>query len=156
MWDICYGPAQDAEPKGILRRTGRTLVIVDSPSLLITDDDRALRETLDGIFQSRGYRTLLAADGVEAVEIVRADVVHLVLLDQNMPRLKGLEVLGHLAQLEASPPCILMSAEMDDTLQRAARMSNVFSVLSKPLRPAVITEAVAAAMRSRYDWPPMN
>jgi hypothetical protein len=49
-----------------------------------------------------------------------------------------------------------MSAEMDDTLQRAARMSNVFSVLSKPLRPAVITEAVAAAMRSRYDWPPMN
>jgi CheY-like chemotaxis protein len=131
-------------------------VIVDSPSLLITDDDRALRETLGDLFQERGYRTLLAADGVEAVEIVRADVVHLVLLDQNMPRLKGLEVVGRLAQLELSPPCILMSAEMDDALQRAARMSNVFSVLAKPLRPAVITDAVAAAMRSRYDWPPMN
>jgi CheY-like chemotaxis protein len=131
-------------------------VIVDSPSLLITDDDRALRETLGGMFQERGYRTLLASDGVEAVEIVRADVVHLVLLDQNMPRLKGLEVVGHLAQLELPPPCILMSAELDDGLQRAARLSNVVSVLAKPLRPAVISDAVAAAMRSRYDWPPMN
>jgi CheY-like chemotaxis protein len=123
---------------------------------LITDDDRALRETLGGLFQQRGFRTLLAADGVEAVEIVRADVVHLALLDQNMPRMKGLEVVGHLAELELPPPCILMSAEMDDALQRAARMSNVFSVLAKPLRPAVITDAVAAAMRIRYDWPPMN
>ena len=131
-------------------------MIVDSPSLLITDDDRALRETLGGMFQERGYRTLLASDGVEAVEIVRADVVHLVLLDQNMPRLKGLEVVGHLAQLQLSPPCILMSAELDEGLQRAAQESNVFSVLAKPLRPAVISAVVAAAMRSRYDWPPMN
>jgi CheY-like chemotaxis protein len=131
-------------------------VILDSPSLLISDDDRALRETLGELFEVRGYRTLLAADGVEAVEIVRADVVHLVLLDQNMPRLKGLEVLGQLRQLESSPPCILMSGEVDDTLQRAASMSNVFSVLAKPLRPAVIADAVAAAMRVRYDWPPLN
>jgi CheY-like chemotaxis protein len=131
-------------------------VIVDSPSLLITDDDRALRETLGEMFQGRGFRTLFAADGMEAVEIVRADTVHLVLLDQNMPRLKGLEVVGHLLRLESSPPCILMSAEKDDSLQRAAGMSNVFSVLSKPLRAAVITDAVAAAMRLRYDWPPMN
>jgi CheY-like chemotaxis protein len=131
-------------------------VLFDSPSLLITDDDRALRETLGDLFQDRGYRTLLAADGVEAVEIVRAEVVHLVLLDQNMPRLKGLEVVGRLAQMKLPPPCILMSAEMDDVLERAARMSHVFSVLAKPLRSAVIMDAVAAAMRSRYDWPPMN
>ena len=131
-------------------------MIVDSPSLLITDDDRVLRETLGELFEVRGYRVLLAADGVEAVEIVRADVVHLVLLDQNMPRLKGLEVVVQLTQLKPSPPCILMSGEADDTLQRAARMSNVFSVLAKPLRPTVITDAVAAAMRVRYDWPPLN
>ena len=41
-----------------------------TPSLLITDDDTALRETMGGLFQPRGFRILMAGDGEEALEIV--------------------------------------------------------------------------------------
>ena len=42
--------------------------MVISPSLLITDDDRDFRETLRDVFRPLGFRTLLAADGEEAVQ----------------------------------------------------------------------------------------
>jgi CheY-like chemotaxis protein len=131
-------------------------VIEDSPSLLITDDDRSLRESLGELFESRGYRTLTAADGTDAVRIVRTELVHLVLIDQHMPRLTGLEAIGEFTRLETPPPCILMSGEMDDALRRAAQMAHVFSVLSKPLRAAELTNVVADVMRMHYDWPPLN
>jgi two-component system chemotaxis response regulator CheY len=131
-------------------------VIDDSPSLLITDDDRALRESLGQVFESRGYRTLLAEDGAQAVEIVRTDLIHIVLIDQHMPRLTGLEAIGELTRLDFPPPCILMSGQLDDSIRRAAQLDSVFTVLSKPLRLAEITHVVADAMRTRYDWPPLN
>jgi CheY-like chemotaxis protein len=140
----------------VIWQAEKVFVIVDSPSLLITDDDRALRESLGELFAARGYRTLLAADGVEAVQIIRADAVHLVLLDQQMPRLNGLEVVGQLTRLKHAPPCILMSGQMDEQLRLAARLPKVFSVLAKPLRVAEITHVVADAMRIHYDWPPWN
>ena len=45
-------------------------MLVTPPSLLITDDDSDFRETLRGVFEPRGFRTLLAGDGEEALEIV--------------------------------------------------------------------------------------
>ena len=56
-------------------------VIPNSPSLLITDDDRDVRETLGSIFKPRGFQTLLASDGKEALDIVQHEQVHLVLID---------------------------------------------------------------------------
>ncbi len=132
------------------------MAIDDSPCLLITDDDRALRESLGELFAARGYRTLLAADGAEAVDIVRADLVHVLLIDQHMPRLTGVEAIGELTRLHLPPPCILMTGQFDDAVRRAARWDPVFSVLVKPLRLAEITHVVADVMRQRYDWPPLN
>ena len=67
---------------------------VKSPSLLITDDDSDFRETLQVVFEPQGFRTLLAGDGEEAIEIVRHEEVHLLLLDMHMPKLTGLETLA--------------------------------------------------------------
>ena len=131
-------------------------MIIDSPSMLITDDDRALRETLGEVFQSRGYRTLMASDGFEALHIVRTESVHLVVIDQHMPRLNGLDAIGELTRLELPPPCILMSGQLTDELRRAAEDNHVCSVLAKPLRVPEITHVVAEVMRIRYDWPPLN
>ena len=48
------------------------MVHIELPSILISDDDRALRETLRSVFEPLGFRALLAADGQEAIEIVKA------------------------------------------------------------------------------------
>ncbi len=128
-------------------------MFLESPSLLITDDDRAFRETLQGVFEPRGFRTLLAGDGEQALRIVHSEPVHLILLDMHMPRLTGLETIRRLKTLDSPPPCILISAGLDDVLAEEARQAEAFSVLSKPVSFSEITHIVAEAMRQTYDWP---
>jgi CheY-like chemotaxis protein len=123
------------------------------PSLLITDDDTAFRETLCGLFQPRGFRIFSAGDGEEALKIVGQEDVHLVLLDMHMPRLTGLETLRRVKQFRARLPCILLSARLDDTLVQQARLAEAFSVLAKPVSRLVITNMVDQALRRIYGWP---
>ncbi len=123
------------------------------PSLLITDDDTAFRETLCGVFQPRGFRVLSAGDGEEALKIVGQEDVHLLLLDMHMPRLTGLETLRRVKLFRSRLPCILLSARLDEALVQQARMAEAFSVLSKPVSHRVITSAVEQALRRIYGWP---
>ncbi|MBO0701139.1 MAG: response regulator, partial [Zavarzinella sp.] len=62
-------------------------------SILITDDDRGVRETLGELVETRGFCPVLAEDGEHAIEIVHRQPIHLALLDYQMPRLTGLETL---------------------------------------------------------------
>lgn len=127
---------------------------LETPSLLITDDDRDFRETLSGIFEDRGYRTILAGDGEEALDVIQREPVHLLLLDMHMPRLTGLETIRRLRTLQLDLPCILISAALDRQIEAEARAAHAFSVLSKPLRLPDITGTVARAMQQVYCWPP--
>ena len=125
---------------------------IEAPSLLITDDDHAFRETLQGVFEPRGYRTLLAGDGEEALSIVRSQEVHLVLLDMYMPKLTGLETLRQVKQFKSILPCILLSAQLDELVIRQARTARAFSVLSKPVTMRQITRVVRLALKRTYNW----
>jgi CheY-like chemotaxis protein len=128
---------------------------LEPPSLLITDDDRDFRETLRGLFESRGYRTLLAADGDEALEIVGRQPVHLALLDMHMPRLSGLETIRRIRQMRFDVlPCILISAALDAEIEEEARRQRAFSVLAKPIRLREITGLVQQALSQTYNWRP--
>jgi two-component system chemotaxis response regulator CheY len=124
---------------------------IASPSILISDDDVEFRETLREMFEPQGYRTIVTGDGQEAVEIVRSESIHLVLLDLHMPRLSGLEVLQLIKNFNALLPCILMSAGLDEVVRRQAEQL-AFSVLAKPVSGPHIRSLVEAALRRAYDW----
>ena len=124
--------------------------MLESPQLLITDDNRDFRETLRGVFEPRGFRTLLAADGQEAVEIVEAEPVHLVLIDMHMPRLTGLEAIRRFKKHRAELPCILISANLDDQLRDQAEREGVFSLLTKPISFGEVTSVVRRALHATY------
>lgn len=126
---------------------------LESPSLLITDDDRDFRETLRSVFEPRGFQTLLAANGEEALQIVHSQAVHLMLLDMHMPKLTGLETIRRVKRLRSILPCILLSARLDNTIIEQARQVDVFSVLSKPVSFSEITGIVTKAMQTTYGWP---
>ena len=74
-----------------------------SETVLIVDDDQAVRETAGEILAMRGYEVLYAADGKEGIELCRqkGDRIDLILLDQSMPRMTGQELL---AELRTSRP----------------------------------------------------
>lgn len=128
-------------------------MLVDIPSMLITDDDRDFRETLGGLFEQRGFSTRLAGDGQEALEIVQRENIHVVLLDMNMPRLTGLETIRRVKRVYEIVPCILLSAQMDASLAEEARLAKAFASHAKPISLPEITQTVSHAMRVTYDWP---
>jgi CheY-like chemotaxis protein len=136
------------------RRPAEAAVLILSPKLLITDDDRALRETLAGALAERGFTTLQAADGQEAVEIVRQEEVHLLVVDLQMPRMNGLDAIRLVRELRDPPlPWVLMSAAINAEVRRQAEAFQVFSILEKPIRFAHIAGTIRDALRAAYHWP---
>jgi CheY-like chemotaxis protein len=125
-------------------------MFVETPSLLITDDDLGFRQTLQGIFEPQGFRTLLAGDGEEALQIVRRHDVHVVLLDMHMPKLTGLETIRLLKQIKSLLPCILMSAQLDESIIEQAQRAQAYSVLAKPVTFRQITGVVRQALELTY------
>jgi DNA-binding NtrC family response regulator len=126
--------------------------MIVTPSLLITDDDRDFRETLRSAFEQRGFETILAADGEEALEIVHTRPVHILLLDMYMPRLTGLETIRRLKQRTPPLPTILMSSALDARIQQEAEEEHVFSVLPKPFSFSTIRDVVRDALQRTYSW----
>jgi CheY-like chemotaxis protein len=104
------------------------------------------------VFVPRGYRTLLAGDGEEALSIVRREEVHLLLVDMHMPKLTGLETLRRVKQVKSILPCILLSAHLDELIIEQARLAQAFSVLSKPITVHQITHIVRQALERTYNW----
>ena len=119
-------------------------------SILITDDDRGVREALSEIVEEEGFRPVLAAHGEAAFEIVQAEPIHLALLDMQMPRLTGLETLHLVRQINAVLPAILITADATRELMRQAFHAHVFSVVPKPVNRHVVLTTVMKALDRAY------
>ena len=124
---------------------------LDRPySILITDDDPAVRETFREIFEPVGYRTLLAESGEEAIDIVQGQDVHLALMDMHLPKLTGLETMEIVRQIKGLLPMILISAEHSDSLLRKALSAHAFCVLAKPVSKNAVIYVVSRALEKFY------
>lgn len=115
-------------------------------SLLIADDDAAFRTTLREIFEPRGFRTLLAADGREALEILDRTAIDCLLFDVNMPNLSGVEALRIVRARNNHLPCIIMTAEPSRNVLDQASSLAVFSILKKPVSKDQVTATVQQAL----------
>lgn len=124
-----------------------------APSILITDDDVAFRSTLSDMLTPCGYEVTVAGDGAEALDIVRRRPIDLLLCDNHMPRLSGLETIAQLRQLKKQLPCILMSAALDDQIMAEAQLLETFSVLMKPVSRSVLRSTIELALYRTYGWP---
>jgi CheY-like chemotaxis protein len=123
-------------------------------SILIADDDRPCREALREIVEPQGYRTLLASSGEEALDIVCAGEVHLVLLDMHMPTLTGLETLELVRQVNALLPAILITGDANESLLRRACQAHFYSVIPKPVSKNVVLYTVVRALSHFYGRRP--
>jgi len=124
---------------------------LDHPySILVTDDDPAMRETFRDIFEPAGYRTILAESGEQAIDIVQRDNVHLALMDMHLPKLSGLETMAIVRQIRGVLPMILVSADRDDGLLRKALSAHAFCVLAKPVSKHLAMYVVSRALTKFY------
>jgi DNA-binding response OmpR family regulator len=97
---------------------GATSRTPDTPrTILVVEDDAALRDTIAYNLRGEGYAVLTAGDGMAAIELARTHAVSLVLLDIMLPRLDGLDVTRRLRALPetASVPILILTARGDES-----------------------------------------
>ena len=123
-------------------------------SILIADDDVAMRDVLREVVASAGFTTLVVACGEEALDVVGQKAVHLALLDMHMPGLTGLETLQLVRQTHAMMPAILVTADPTRSLMLEAQRASVYCVLSKPVRKDLVLYSVVRAISRHYGTGP--
>ncbi|MFM7199293.1 MAG: sigma-54-dependent transcriptional regulator [Myxococcota bacterium] len=102
-------------------------------SILIVDDDRSIRRTLEKFLTEQHYQVDTAEDGQQALERIRLGAPDVVLLDINMPNLDGLEVLRQMKTREQRIPTIVVSARGDMRTTIQAIQEGAYDFLNKPL-----------------------
>lgn len=101
--------------------------------ILIVDDNRELCENLAEILRLKGYETVEAYDGYQAIEAFRNDHFKVVLLDVKMPGLSGIETLKILKHIKPDITVIMITAFADDVLYKDELKNIEFDVIQKPL-----------------------
>lgn len=123
-------------------------------SILVADDDPGSREALSTLLAERGFQTVQAENGEEAIDIVRVEMIHLVFFDMHMPRMTGLEALEQVRMINALLPAILVTADANREVIRQAFQMHVYSVIPKPVNKNVVLHTLARALRQVYGDPP--
>jgi CheY-like chemotaxis protein len=120
--------------------------------ILVSDDDPRCREAVREALEPKGYSTELTSCGSEAIEVVRREVVHVVIIDMNMPDMTGVEtVMVIRREVAIAPPSILMSGEDPMAIMRKALDAHFESFLPKPFDIIALREIVDEIIRRHYE-----
>lgn len=118
--------------------------------ILVADDDQRSREALRDILTPEGFQTTVAASGEEAVDIVLAQPIHLLVIDMHMPTLTGVETLRLVRQVNARLPAILVTGDPTESVVRAAIQAQFFSVIPKPVSKHLLLYTLVRALARVY------
>lgn len=122
-------------------------VFMSHKRILVTDDDRRWREGLREVFEPRGYETLEAESGEQALELVHVERVHLLILDIELPHISGLETLRIIRQeIGDELPTIVVSSQVSDSVMAEALALKAFTVMSKMMGIHVLLRMVARVL----------
>lgn len=105
--------------------------------VLIVDDSQTVRRMLDWTLKPSGFRTLQAVDGIHALEILKVQDVDLAIVDLNMPRMDGIELIRTMRADEKlkAIPVILLTTESREQDRTAALEAGANLFLTKPSAP---------------------
>jgi two-component system, chemotaxis family, chemotaxis protein CheY len=115
-------------------------------SILVVDDTRSMRKMVTAVLQTAGYSVHEAGDGVEALELAREQVFDLVVTDQNMPRMDGVNLIRKLRTLATydSVALLVLSTEVNPELKQQGREAGATGWMAKPFDPQQMLEIVRA------------
>jgi DNA-binding NtrC family response regulator len=113
---------------------GSTMTSPRTPTILVADDNREHCEVLGKVLARAGYQVAVAADGQEALQVLRERPFDLVFADLRMPRLSGLDLLRNIRSMGPEVPVVIVTAFGDWVTYADAIESGAVDYLSKPVR----------------------
>jgi signal transduction histidine kinase/CheY-like chemotaxis protein len=130
VWLPALGPASAAvDPVAVAARDWR-----GSGTILVVDDEEAVRTTATRMLELLGFEVVSAADGPEAIELFRADPQRFraVILDVTMPKLDGIATFRELVRMREDVRAILSSGYARDEIMTPLQSLGLFGFLQKP------------------------
>jgi two-component system chemotaxis response regulator CheY len=120
--------------------------------VLIVDDSETVRRDIAAALKNAGFATVEAGDGQAGLERAREQRFSLIILDVNMPRMNGLEMLDNLRLdfATADVPVVVLTTEAEELMIERARKAGAKGWLIKPVAAAhIVSTAVAITNRQR-------
>src|SRR5690349_4217494 len=113
-------------------------------TILAVDDSSSLRQMVAFSLKAAGYQVVEAVDGQDGLEKAKTQSVDLVLTDQNMPRMDGLQLIAQLRGLPtyAKTPILMLTTESSDEMKAKGRAAGANGWLVKPFDPQRLIEVV--------------
>jgi CheY-like chemotaxis protein len=121
--------------------------------ILFVDDDPALLATYPRLLRREPYDVVVAASGRAALEILERDEIDLVISDEQMPEMKGTELLEHVRLRNPTIGRIILTGEPGSDQDVQARA--VDRVMFKPSSPQDLKAAIVASLQLRTALAPM-
>ena len=100
--------------------------------ILIVDDQFGIRILLNEVFQKEGYQTFQAANGIQALDILKNQDPDLVLLDMKIPGMDGIEILKRMKVIEPDIRVIIMTAYGELDMIQEAKNLGAITHFAKP------------------------
>ncbi len=106
--------------------------------ILWVDDEIELLKPHIIFLSEKGYEVITATNGEDAIDLFKEKDVNLVFLDEMMPGMGGLEVLGKLKEIDSNIPVVMITKNEEESLMNEAIGSKITDYLTKPVNPSQV------------------
>ena len=117
-------------------------------TVLVCDDDKAILDSIEIYLKAEGFNVLKAENGIDALEIIKNNEIHCLILDIMMPKLDGLQTTLKIRE-KHNFPIIMLSAKSEDTDKIAGLGFGADDYVTKPFNPLELIARVKSQIR-RY------
>ena len=115
-------------------------------SILIVEDNKDMQFLISNMLREEGFETIIAENGLDAVELVKKQIPDLILSDIGLPGINGLQVLKRVKQIKEELAVIIMSGSFNDDKIYEARKLGAADFISKPFDNNILINKVRNLM----------
>jgi CheY-like chemotaxis protein len=132
-----YLPAIKTTAEAIVKIAIEPLPSQGNETILVAEDDRALRELFSTVLQEYGYNVILAEDGEDAIRkyAENKDTIQLAMLDMIMPKKNGKEAYDGIKKIRPDIKTLFSSGYTADRINKASMLKDGFDFIMKPVAP---------------------
>ena len=117
--------------------------------VLVVEDDKQIRDGIEIYLKSQGYVVYKAADGIEGLQVIRENEIHLAIVDVMMPRMDGIHMVIALRK-EFDFPVLMLSAKSEEVDKIMGLNMGADDYVAKPFQPLELLARVNSHLR-RYE-----
>ncbi|UTI40718.1 response regulator transcription factor [Niallia sp. RD1] len=121
---------------------------MEKVNVLVVDDEKEIRDAIEIYLKNEGITVLKASDGLEALDILMEQTVHLILMDIMMPNLDGISATYKIRE-QKNIPIIMLTAKSEDTDKILGLQIGADDYITKPFNPMELVARVKSQLR-RY------